>query len=315
MKTKIVCYIATLIFASLAIRAFANCEAGAYMIHTVAEYKPTGTGTPTLKYIIEKDIFKVRIPTNAGGKPISRRTLQTLTQVYLDNSSCKLGKAAFNKDEMALYQVHFPIGTCKELSNKVPPKGFLVVDLKQRWLKIAHQLEVKAGGTGLPANETAMTKEVMTGKIIPSRDLGGKATSGARKLAKEDISQTRFEYTTVGNFQMAVMILTIINTKPYFPDLENFGVELKGRSIEFPVIFFIENGKSPRFVADGSNCADVKIAQARTETPLAPDRFKLSSAYDLNGDLSPDIIEVNDAFDYELAKGGKLWVIDFQQGC
>lgn len=288
--------------------SWANCETGAYIIHTVATYPNGNVGETYTRYDMSKDGFHA-IATGAAGKSPTRPRLVKMTSIRFKDRTCKLGKISFTDDAMSDVLATYQLGECGELFKLIPKPGYSKMNFALGQFEVMEPLEIIKTSNASDLVKAAISEGVAKAKLYADRGPDYKDKARGR-ISQKDISRVRMEFFKAGSFNVGISILTVKSLLKFYPH-----VDTKDLSFEFPVIFFYMDGETPRFFGDGSNCAGTRIAHLRWDKFNAADRFALTAAFDLNGDQKPEVVEINDAVAYQLTSDGKIWVIRSPAGC
>ena len=309
--------------------AFANCEVGGYLIHTVAEYKTCEPQRFVLPYWKESasrlgfaetgircDHSALRGPklSLSHGNQICSRTAYSQVDRY----------KAPNDIE---YRLDAP--RCGALLENLPSHGYAFLDATQRTLRFTDALPI--GILELDASDRAALEAEIEAQLpgltlYAESGILGQMLRG--RIEPGDIASTQIETMTVGfgqrPFVMAIAVLTLRNLDRLYGGLEWLPADLAPRlrinTIEYPVIFFRPSSGSARYVGDGSSCASTRAFRGDPQPETTPqlgavERFRITGAFDSNDDGAPDVLEVNDRFAYLLEPDGRLFVVRFGLGC
>ena len=125
-------------------------------------------------------------------------------------------------------------------------------------------------------------------------------------------------------------------------------MKFENTKVGYPVLMFSSKGKV-EYVGDGSHCSEVPVmhrnmelvnreekkrnpAYKATRGEIADpskfpkdknglfdlgllERFKVTNAFDMNGDNQVDVIEINNRFAYRILDGFRFEVINLGMGC
>lgn len=325
--------------------ALANCEAGAYTIHTVANYKATSINSEIyMIYKVESGTLQAKMNAIDVDK-VRLKSLPNPLTLKFGNETCALSAHFFLDPSYAAddpysseYPLRLNLNGCAELVAKAANKAYLRFDVAKKTLELAKILPINSlapESTRIKEIEKEIKKDALSRKFFLFRPLEtSKNETGQRPLKKEDIINFRMEAVEVGRgpdaFVMAIGILGIKEIKSSFVlDKGEMSVEdynasleanrLKNEKADFPTIYF----KAPThsnftFIGDGSICSYAKFQKYPAPVNGAEgsfDRFHISNAFDLNGDSRVDVLEINSRFVYRLLSNGIPEVIDYGQGC
>lgn len=307
--------------------AFGNCEAGGYWIHTLAEYKPYEAHRVVLPYWKES---RERIALDSNG--IDHQDAQYLDslrspELLLAHANLRCAGTTFSLRERYVepHELRLDAPRCEALLENLPSHGYGLLDTTKHTLRFTDALPI--GLVELDHADRAALEAEVTARIPELTLYAETAGQNGERIEANDVVLSRVETTTVGfaprPFVMAVAVLTLRNLDRLYPSIEwdaELGTKLRGRTIEYPVIFFRSSAGELRYVGDGSSCATYPVASAasRPDPPRllgAIERFRLTGAFDTNGDGAPDLLEVNDRFTYLLEPDGRLLVVRVGLGC
>jgi hypothetical protein len=309
--------------------AFANCEAGGYWIHTVAEYKTYEPHRVILPYWKEGP---ESLGLDANGLDRLDDFAGSLRKPNLslrhDERSCSGAAFTVRKRYVQPHEYRLDAPDCRELFEKLSGRGYLLLDQAEPAVRFSETLPI--GVTDLEPDDRIALEAQIRGQVMELTLYAEAGPTGRfqdERIWPGDIVSTRVEVTTVGAgprpFVMAVAVLTLHNLDRLYPSIEwdpGLGAKLRGHTIEYPVIFFRPPNAELRFVGDGSSCAVYPVASAASlpNPPIqlgAIERFRLTGAFDTNSDGAPDLIEVNDRFTYLLEPDGTMLVVKVGLGC
>lgn len=303
--------------------ARANCEVGAYTIHTIADYKPFEPNRIVLLYRSERPT-EWRFEVNANdGSSVPYPKLLKLKTLAFQARTCTLKKplATRKPADEAGYNLVTSDAGCEDLLRRVPARGYAIADLGAKRIRILDEMTIDAGELAKTERDTlehAIDAQLATLKLAADRGLMDK--NGTGRIDPSAATAKRFEHTIVRTPQAPFVLSTEILT---FPDVravyKTLAETVAKEPVEFPVIFLRTPGAEPRYIGDGSECASTRISEQSgavkaEKRALAPDRYKLTHVFDADGDQAPDLFEVNGSVAY-LIDGAKLWVVQYGQGC
>lgn len=346
-------FLANVIFLISLNSSYANCEAGSYSIHTVAEYG------------LAKNLFIVK------GKPekLSKLRNEVKEGTYkTDNPKCQnitISKISAPKKESSNEPTEVEVDvTGEEITGPFyklegcklsDSAGFFMFDTDKKKVSFSKPVEVKKIVTTEKIN-LAIKNQMETIKLQPL--VGPSDHSKEKVIAKADIknfSNFPIESTQVGNkMTMSVANLDIIHLEKYFADegYRYYGEKyfnFEKRMAVFPVIFFTLSDRTS-YIGDGAWCSQVPVIYnniSLTDRELSknnpkyiksnhaemakPDEYKkdqdgyfnlgkiheygVTGAYDFNDDGKPDILIMNGLITYYLQEDGGLVVLESPEGC
>lgn len=316
--------------------AFANCEAGAYTIHTVAEYKkPQADRIFMLYRISESSKLDARLTaldthsfvwTTGNRDPITIR--------YGSREECRLKSGwildpKFNPDDP--YSSENPyrldLSSCKPLMEKFPRIGYLVFNKSKNTLSIPQELpirlEVKEGVPSQLKSQAVKDARSRELHLFAQPAWNGQSTSDPKsRILPSRVIDDRVQSIEIGErtsaFRLLIVSLLLKQVGESYPT-ELLPSELKenpAATLEFPVIYFSHpKNPKPEFVGDGADCSYAKLEDSGIQGRKSFDRFRATRAFDLDLDGIVDILEINERFAYEIAPGKNPLVINYGQGC
>jgi len=317
--------------------AFGNCEVGGYSIHTLAEYKPSEPHRFVLPYWKEGGGRLGFAPSYVEGEPVNALASPTLRLEHA-------GAVCANPSYTSIERYHAPhdiqhrldATACGALFENLPTHGYAFVDTTRFVMSFADALPidfVSLGEEDLASLEAEIAAQLPRLPLYAESGPGGR--EGRGRIDASHIRGMRLEPTSVGlgprPFVLAIAVLDLTGVDALY-DLSYFGERLPARlraedRLEYPVIFFRRAGGAPTYAGDGSWCASVRVgdllgrgghaAPERGSSSLlgAAERFRLTGAFDANGDGAPDVLEVNERFAYLLEPDGRFFVIRIGAGC
>jgi len=315
--------------------SYANCEAAAFRIHTVADYKIKDDKETYLLYQKGPDgSISYGLNSNDPERSFMNSEGTKITSVSFRGSKCSLdSKWSLNGKDGMCSRVNFPysfkLNKCKNFLKSVPEKGFAVINLISGEVKFPVKLyisknkryELSSGDISVIQNDFKKNSTVLSRRVNGSSD--------EKRLSFKDVvnfSSPRSSIAKVGNqFEMIIShfkiqnLNNVYNFKGWGTEAESATTFASGRTLDFPLIHFKFNKKTPFFVGDGSWCSSrfVYIRKKKGVPQHLKSYYKyvITNAFDLNEDGFPDIIEINNSFSYKLGKDQSLSVIDRDYGC
>lgn len=305
--------------------AYANCEAGAFFIHTTAVYHQN----PKIQFLAGGSTSKLIYPNN--NSPSVKSEKYTLMNPI---GKCQTVNIKMKEPEHDLDVLTYFITGCSEITKE--SNYFYYIDAEKKTIVIGKPLKFtkdKITNTTIEKNITSLVEKnyIRTGPVAKN------ATD--YKFEKKDFPNSNyltFEHTFIGtNFIVSVALIEISNISKYFGFYGNNPYDndtakknelleiFNKKNLSFPVIYFTQKEKT-QFVGDGSWCSDYAINELLEQykysksksTTLGPVyKFDVTAAYDTNDDGIPNVITINDSFSYWINNDGTPLVIGIQLGC
>jgi len=319
--------------------ALANCEAGAFLIHTTATYKPFDPVRTFVLYRERDGALEARL----GGVDLENHESNVAERfrgnflLIQGGFSCPVDVGAAGDPaalEMGGYPYRLGLGACEALLLEAGEVGYARVDLVDRQVRLSRALSIAKDAPPSAAlrerAERQALAELQTLDLHLERQVSSDAAP-ATALRLDERGDARFRYTRIGDETwLAVAELRIERTLEDWgpigePLREELGVEARV-GIDFPTLFLVDPRNGARFIGDGSWCANHSIFEA----DAAPSEgaalgslrswqgettFEPTHASDFDGDGRVDVLEVNSRFAYEIGPGGGLRVISYGMGC
>ena len=311
----------------------ANCEAGGYFIHTKATYHKD-SNIHFLKG--GRDPKRVSSAFETMYTPLPAGKYKISNLLKCDSINIKVIKTDDEREPEK-----YSIEGCAEIDSSL--KYFYQIDAAKKTIIIGKALAVKSN---LEHNVSIIEKNIKStlDKTTISADTIDPdfPNPEAKKIDRKDILNLpdyRFNHTQVGkSFIMSIALLEIQNLSKYYNLYDMpYAIKTPAEKIKmesafskmtasFPVIYFTKNEKT-EFLGDGSWCSskavnDLMFNLFVIDKPSQPRTklgdiysYKITDAYDLNGDGEPDIITINDVVSYWLKDMNSLLVIESQYGC
>lgn len=311
--------------------ARANCEAGGYQIHTLAEYAPSDRDSVlaaeqwVLRWGLRDGELQL-VPVAASDEIVIERLHRLLSSdegesfsIEQDGRSCR--------PALESVRIAHPIETLERPVLRLEPCGDLhaassttdgpvidgygaidgygVYDRRSRTLRLPPELAVEVGAEPVSEarSETSLAAAALEASLRFAPD--------APVIAEDDVEEVRVEHVRFGSaegegFWVSTAILRLRHLERLFrhgQDLLLGGYlrpeEVRDRFADFPVIFLGWPGHAPSYFGDGSWCAGARLAgqigfggSADRRKVAAADRFRPRRAWDLDADGLPDLLEI-----------------------
>jgi hypothetical protein len=320
---------------------YANCEAGGYMIHTEATYKKTDN---QVFAILKDDKIELNAidATTALRKELVGKYLTKIAGNTCGTTSVEISGADIYDEP----QLVMKFNECLKASSN--DGKYILVDKKEKQILIGTPVPIK--GPTLNPERVSRTKEI----ILTTNLKGSTPNKSIEKSDIINLDSFPVYETTLGtNFSVLTAELYVKNLEKYFKDegYDYYGKQYQdvvNLKIGYPVLFFATGG-NVTYAGDGSHCSSMPVIyrtmdlvnrELKMRDPnfkpenggiAEPDqfpkdeaglhdlgvleRFKVTNAFDLDGDGKVDVIEINDRFAYRLLPGMKFEVINFGMGC
>ncbi len=313
---------------ALTTSAYANCEAGAYFIHTTATYHQN----PMIQFLRGGNV-----PKNAAASYELLKSQVPSGKYKLINAPGKCDSVELNvtKGEDDYEPDIYKLSGCPDIQAET--EFYYMVDVIKKTITAGKALSIRKNPN---SNFSLIEKEaklILEKTTLSSYSFDPDNTSDEKKIDRNDIINRpnyAFSHTFIGNsFVMSIAELELKNLPKYF-ELYDIPKEEKSRidkefsqmTAAFPVIYFTNDYKT-NYVADGSWCSSKAVKDLISQIflwekgkvipkSLGPiSKFEITKAYDLNNDGEPDIITINGSVSYWLKSTNELLVIGSQYGC
>ncbi|MEM7349479.1 MAG: hypothetical protein AAF657_01650 [Acidobacteriota bacterium] len=317
---------------SLAPPLYANCESGAYLIHTIAEYArlddtrrwyfrttPQGEHLRLDATVAHSDTVPRQLTAFLRGPHRDTFHLSRLGERCAPDLEPP-GAVTLAQTDNVMVETHYVRFPSCGASDDA---GHAVFDRDSKTLHLPTALPISPATefADLEALESTIEKKIF--------HLGLRASEGAEAtITPDDVDGIELQVLNVGQGEPAFrMIVAVLRLRHLDRLLGSNGYQvlesLHSKLAEFPVIFWQRPGGEPFYVGDGSWCSTYRLSMessvrqaAETVRNLGPmERFELTAAYDLSGDGQPEILVVNKVVAYYLEADDRLTVMDWQQGC
>jgi hypothetical protein len=329
--------LASLIAAAIPEKTAANCEAGGYAIHTIAQYKKPDPKRVFLLYRREES-GKILAQTAATEEALTaiagplRMDSGTTSCTTISSGIWLDSKFVPGDPYSAEHPYHFSLEECDALREQIPGTGYLLLDTVAKAIRFPREMHVDESPA--PAAERKKIADFVR------QDLGNRVlylfTYGREAYSRIEpgvIDGSRAEVTTIGRGDHRLVVhvellrLTVRSaligehraTDAQTQREEDLRYGIASGKADFPVLYFKHpSRRDPMFIGDGSLCSYVQYQrypepQAGAEGSF--DRFRITRAFDFDLDGTADLIEVNDRFAYWLDASGVPEVIHYGLGC
>lgn len=321
-----------------------NCEAGAYMIHTKATYKKQDN----LVYAILSNSGQIEVNSideDHGPEPFSTSLVGEYTSYYGQEKCSKVKVKIEGVDNYETPQLKMSKVFCEEASPATG--GYILIDTMEKKIFIGKPLSVSEASKRTPAKSER--------DIIYQNKFPGSNPKQMIELNDfTNLDEFQVYETKIGeNFSIVVAELFIKEVAKYFKS-EGYAyygqqyMDFKNVKVGYPVLMFSSGGKT-EYVGDGSHCSvvpvmyrnmdlvnremklkDPKYVHSRGSIAKADDfpkdenglhylglldRFRVTNAFDMDGDTKVDVIEINGRFAYRVLDNFKFEVINWGMGC
>lgn len=313
-----------------ALPALANCEAGGYMIHTVAEYGKPGPGLELMTYELKGDTLTAK--PGATFEEQARATFREAkaAKLSLGKELCTpktAWKYAEDQEsttpEIGVYSLD--LSPCKGFAARLAARGYLTVKPSDGTATFGKKLEVKDAKADTHAELRKFAAADARKRKLerPGRLFEGKMgwESGENvPLKPEDIKGSESRVVEIGGFRMITEVLHLSPLPPLPKEqkevTESSSAPLaagSGKLVTYPVLYFTAPmAKEPRYIGDGSYCSSNIGIKG---DPSDKGKFTVTNAFDFDFDGNPDLLEVNERFAYWLDDKGVPLVVNYGQGC
>jgi hypothetical protein len=290
----------------LALLLAANCEAGGYTIHTIAEYKKYEAKRVPIVYVKQGQWLDVDLNAIDVGAPFDGAPVRTLTH---RGGSCALGSVKIPLSG------RLKLGSCAEFAKALPQRAYAFFDTTKGIVDFPDELPLAEALPQERSQAEAAAEALLPQLTLHANNFMEEKPGGDDVLDLLRAKARRFEHAAAGGLPPRFLLSTMVLTLPHAYRYYSYATDAKPHDFDFPVLFLTLGNAKMFYFGDGSECAFSRTSSQRTAKNLGPtDRFKLTGAYDFDGDGLPDVIEINRAVAY-LIENGTLKVIDYTQGC
>ncbi len=338
MKFLFALALSTLLFSS----SMFACSDGGYWIHTPAKYKK-----PNQEFYVIIHKKRLMLTTNYHGYSDSH--LKSILRNYdLFYNGAKCGKATIKKDGFDFYgndAYGIDRNGCDKL--KISERTYAHINTQKGIMKVGQKLSI-SNEINTSNKKKEIREIIKKTKLWSNKDFGIVGRIQDKDI--QNFESFPIKKVSVGkNFSMYIANLHIKNLGKYFGGrgYANYGKEyerVEGVKVEYPVLFF-EHGDKISYAGDASACsgwtvfdkyAGVVNRRMHAKNPkykpsygrVSPtvrypkdseglnnlgllEKFKITDAFDLDGDGVVDILVINQKFAFSIGKNGELEVIDF----
>lgn len=320
---------------------FANCESGAYLIHTVAEYAELDSSRT---WIFRSSLAGNRLeiqPSASTSEASVQRLVAFLRGPHRGQLQIRRGEVACSLEpeesvELARkpelldrYAASFTI--CPELAARdgaeSPQRSTVLFDRDTKTLLFPTPLEVhppRQAPVGLGKDAGPNPWELWQERL-ERLDLRASEAPDADRITRQDIAGLTELRVDIGRretgYGVVILALRLHHLETLLPDDGYLDPsKIAGAQAEFPVLFLDPGtGQKPVYIGDGRWCSSYRLSMeimASTGPFLgALERFTVTGAFDTNQDGRPDLLRVNDQVVYRLGGEKALEVVDWGEGC
>ncbi len=309
----------------------ANCEAGAYIVHTIAEYPDSDDSYRFFEFETGGDhsgSFALK------GRDQGEKSIPDIHQILITKDDTPRFRLIHGKDQCTLdvnpgHVIYKPteepfeefllqFQPCFKNIDLIPKRGYTRLDLGTRTVQIPDELPINIEEPSVP-HKKAIRNHIMDNltKLNLNMDSYSEAT-----IKWADVRKVEFEYTLIGKrnggFMVGIAVLHLKNLDRLLPEYAFPKKSIRGRMAMFPVIIFKRGNEKPYYFGDGSWCAAYRLwskVEKNLENLGPVERFKVTGAWDLDHDGIADIIEINDELAYYLSRNGRWLVVRDSPGC
>ena len=273
--------------------AWANCEAGGYSIHTIAEYRSSNR-LGTFYYFYKQkgknhiNVFNTVVGDSQGVSPPNFR--QDDIRVYLGKTHCTLNKSITAKIETThvkdVYdamrrETKIFFDGCESFFSRLSNNGYIVINDTSNKIYLPQALDINTDLKPTKSEISEITKD------IKDRIKQKKLVQG--RISNKNVKKITVTKTTVGNvnppFRMGVGILLLNNPFEVYPDMEGYRyygeeyMDFKDKLFEFPVLYFTSSENKFSYIGDGESCGHVpmfyrNIQKVNSEMQAKDDKYK-----------------------------------------
>ena len=304
----------------------ANCEAGADLMHTIAQYGSGAPDTFFFLYTYDPANQQLMLQATAGahgsvGTGVERESIRLMRGKASCSYETAIEEQESDPDSMEPTKVKVPLAECAAFAEGIPRSGYLKIDhTTGTWflptelaLTTTTQVPTAEQAAAIRTRSLARLTEWLNGNPPHTRAL---VESDVVNLQQPDITRTM----AGESFSMWAVRYHLANLTQMVQSLAQ--TESPPPVVGFPIVYFQRAKETPFFIGDGSWCALYDGFPRPTPGSDSPgsnipeiDRFTLTKAFDLSGDGLPDVLELNRLYAYHLDQAGKLWVIHYGEGC
>lgn len=311
------------------------------MIHTRSTYKATDNQV----FAILSD-SKISLNAIDDTADLRKEIVGKYQAKYLGKTCGSTSIEISGLDNHEEAQLVMKSADCSRAASKIG--SYILIDKKEKLVLIGNPVLIE--GPTLKPEWVARAKEIISTTNLP----GSSPDKMIEKSDIINLDSFPVHETKVGsNFSVLTAELYVKNLEKYFKDegYAYYGKQYQNfekLKVGYPVLFFASAG-SLAYAGDGSHCSSVPVIyrnmdivnreQKLIDPKFTPerggiaekdqypkdkaglhdlgvlDRFKVTNAFDLDGDGKVDVIEINERFAYRLLPGLKFEVINFGMGC
>jgi hypothetical protein len=312
-------------------RAWANCEAGAYTIHTSASYKATSRDEIVLLYqVLPEGAIAARLNAIDGPEVMGFDRESAPVDLRHGAASCMPDQPWTRNpkhdpdDPASEPPFRLSFGPCANMALTLPQSGYLLYDAVSRNVRFPQELFARESLSAPPeVIKEAVQKdlEIREFHALTTPSWGTHQSESQRgRIPAAMMESKSWRLTEIGEalnqFAMVTVVFQIKEPASLFPPEllpENFKKEAPSH-LDYPVIYFVPpRSREPIFIGDGSACSTTRLSDS--ENGAAFDRFSVSKAFDFDADGVVDVLEINKTFAYRLLRDRAPQVIHYGQGC
>ena len=272
---------------------WANCEAGGYSIHTIAEYRSSNKLGTFYKFSKQEgknhiNIFNTVVGDSQGVSPPSFK--KDDIKIYLGTDHCTLNKnitakikttRSKNEYDEIFRETKIFFDGCENFFSRLPKDGYIVTDGTSNKIYLPQALDIN---TNLKPtkNEISEITKAIKNRINQKKLAGG-------KISNKNVKTITVTKTTAGNanppFRMGMGILLLDNPFEVYPNMEGYRyygeeyMDFKDKLFEFPVLYFTDSKNKFSYIGDGESCGNVpifyrNIEKVNSEMQAKDDKYK-----------------------------------------